>query len=176
MTETYAYLTKLGIMNGYCVIPEYPLPTGKQLQNKVKDNKIDLVFAKKKEVIKTPTRSNLDVWEVHYAIEIDGVDVQGWKQNSTFLKHANNYDYLFQNQATGVFKKGINILYYHAYHRTTDPMWSSLFRVKWQSYWQKNYNTYKNIALNYPHILMEIYLSEYYQLPVILSNGNLFNW
>jgi len=163
MTETYACLTRLGVMNGYCVIPEFQIPADEQ-----KNNRIDLVFAKKQEVIQhNQITTNLDIWEVHYAIEIDGVDVPV----NTFYRHAENYAYLSQHQANGIFRKGINILYYHAYHRN----WINQFIEDWQHHWGKRKAAYERIALNQP-FTMEIHLSEYYQLPVILGDDCLFNW
>jgi len=145
MTETYAYLTRLGVMNGYCVIPEFQIPVDKNT-----NRRIDLVFAKKKEVVQhNQITTNLDIWEVHYAIEIDGVDVPV----NTFDGHAMNYSYLFQNQEEGVFQKGINILYYHAYHRN----WINQFMENWQNHWEERQPAYAQIALNQP-FTMEIHL------------------
>lgn len=143
MTETYAYLIKLGVEKGYCVIPEFPIPTGI-----LKNNKIDLVYARKKnDVPSDPENLNLDAWEIHYAIEIDGVDVMGYLWNSTFIKHAANYRYLAKNQGNGdIFKMGINVLYYHAYHRSHDGAWKNRFRNKCEDLWKKNKKAYEIIS------------------------------
>jgi len=54
------------------------------------------------------------------------------------MKHAFNYAYLFVNQDRGVFKKGINVLYYNAYHRTNENGWKSRLRTNRTEKWKDN--------------------------------------
>lgn len=153
MTETYAFLIDLGVKNGYSVIPEFPVPTGIE-----GNNKVDLVFAKKKKFISNKSRKlNLNAWEVHYAIEIDGVDVKGSVEPSTFRKHANNYRYFAKNQEPGIFKKGINVLYYNAYHRTKQSGWTHRINANWEKKWNENKQAYLKISKR-RRARMEIYL------------------
>lgn len=153
MTETYAFLIELGVKNGYSVIPEFPIPTGTE-----GNNKVDLVFAKKKNLISNEAdKFNLNAWEVHYAIEIDGVDVKRGGNNSTFRKHAVNYEYFSRKQAPGIFKKGINVLYYNAYHRTKQGGWTKRINANWERKWEENEQAYLKIARD-RKVRMEIYL------------------
>ena len=138
MTETYAYLIKLGVDRGYKVIPEFVVNVDGQIR------KIDLVFAKKKDVIDNDIELlNLRAWHVYYAIEIEGVDVQFNRINN----HKETYIYL-NNQDAQVFQKGISIIYLSAYHR---PKWNrnpSLFNMRRERFISnENYNKDKMMIL-----------------------------
>ena len=148
MTEAYAYLTKLGVSYGYCVIPEFTIPIGEPYKRK-----LDLVFAKKilNPRIEIP-QNNLDVWEVHYAFEIEGINVPLKRLD----EHIENYAY-FQSQQNGSFKKGISFLYNKAYHRGT---WNRLYSDNYERLFANREKRFRQLAGNYYRNTMQIFMAE----------------